>query len=55
MERCVISIHIVKEDFAMARVQIARFSENRVDEVRHHADLLRRMQLEIQGIRPALL
>lgn len=34
---------------------IARFFENRVDEGRYHADLLRRMQLDLQGIRPALL
>ena len=34
---------------------ITRFFENRVDEGRYHADLLRRMQLDLQGIRPALL
>lgn len=33
----------------------ARSFENRVDEGSCRADLLRRMQLEIQGIRPALL
>ena len=34
---------------------VARFFENQIDEARYHADMLRRMQLEIEGIRPALL
>lgn len=34
---------------------VARCFENRVDQERYHTDLLRRMKLEIDGIRPALL
>lgn len=35
--------------------EVARFFENQIDQSRYHADMIRRMQLEIQGIRPALL
>ncbi len=35
--------------------EVARFFENRIDGIRYHAELLRRMQLAIEGIRPALL
>ncbi len=35
--------------------EVARFFENRIDDARYHADLIRRMRLEIRGIRPALL
>ena len=35
--------------------EVARFFENQIDEARYHADMIRRMQLEIEGIRPALL
>ncbi len=35
--------------------EVARFFENRIDEARYHADMIRRMQLEIEGVRPALL
>ena len=34
---------------------VARFFENRIDDSGYHADLIRRMQLEIRGVRPALL
>ncbi len=34
---------------------IANFFENHIEGARYHADLLRRMRLEIAGIRPALL
>lgn len=35
---------------------VADFFENQIDSSRHyHADLLRKMELEIRGIRPALL
>ncbi len=35
--------------------EVARFFENQIDDARYHADMIRRMQLAIQGIRPALL
>lgn len=35
--------------------EVARSFENQVDGERYHIDLLRRMKLEIEGIRPALL
>ena len=34
---------------------VASLFENRIEQVRYHADLLRRMKMEIKGIRPALL
>jgi len=34
---------------------IAHFFENQIDGKRYHADLLRRMKAEIQGVRPALI
>lgn len=34
---------------------IARAFENRIDGARYHVDLLRRMKVEIAGVRPALL
>jgi len=34
---------------------VAGFFENRIEGVRYNADLLRRMKMEIEGIRPALL
>jgi hypothetical protein len=34
---------------------IARAFENQIDARRYHADLLRRMKTEIEGVRPALL
>ena len=34
---------------------VVHFFENRIEEERYHIDLLRRMRLEIHGIRPALV
>ena len=34
---------------------VARFFENRIEGARYHADLLRRMKIEIEGVRPSLL
>lgn len=34
---------------------VAHFFENRIEPERYHTDLLRRMKLEIEGIRPALV
>lgn len=34
---------------------VAHFFENRIEGERYHTDLLRRMKLEIEGIRPALI
>ena len=34
---------------------VARFFENQIRGERYHTDLLRRMELEIKGVRPALL
>ena len=48
-------LHNLYGAFEQLFEEIARFFENRVDEASYHADLLRRMQLNIQGIRPALL
>ena len=35
--------------------EVARSFENRIETTGYHADLIRRMQLDIPGIRPALL
>jgi hypothetical protein len=48
-------LHNLYGAFEQLFEDIARFFENRVDEGSYQADLLRRMQLEIPGIRPALL
>ena len=48
-------LHNLYGAFEQLFEEIARFFENRVDEASYHTDLLRRMQLDIQGIRPALL
>ena len=48
-------LHNLYGAFEQLFEEIARFFENRVDEASYHADLIRRMQLDIQGIRPALL
>ncbi len=34
---------------------VADFFENHIEGARYHADLLRRMKIEIKGVRPALL
>lgn len=48
-------LHNLYGAFEQLFEETARFFENRVDEASHPADLPRRMQLEIQGTRPALL
>ena len=48
-------LHNLYGAFEQLFEEVARFFENQIDEVRYHADMIRRMQLEIQGIRPALL
>ena len=48
-------LHNLYGAFEQLFEEVARFFENRIDEARYHADLIRRMQLEIRGIRPALL
>ena len=48
-------LHNLYGAFEQLFEETARFFENRVYEGSCHADLLRRMQLEIPGVRPALL
>lgn len=48
-------LHNLYGAFEQLFEEVAHFFENQIDEVRYHADMIRRMQLEIQGIRPALL
>ena len=48
-------LHNLYGAFEQLFEETARFFENRVDEGSYQADLLRRMQLEIPGVRPALL
>ena len=48
-------LHNLYGAFEQLFEEVARFFENRVDDGRHRADLLRRMQLDIRGVRPALL
>ena len=48
-------LHNLYGAFEQLFEEVARFFENRVDDGRYHADLLRRMQLDIRGVRPALL
>ena len=48
-------LHNLYGAFEQLFEEVARFFENQIDEARYHADTIRRMQLEIQGIRPALL
>ena len=48
-------LHNLYSAFEQLFEEVARFFENRIDEARYHADLIRRMRLEIRGIRPALL
>lgn len=48
-------LHNLYSAFEQLFEEVARFFENRIDEARYHSDLIRRMQLEIRGIRPALL
>ena len=48
-------LHNLYSAFEQMFEEVARSFENRVDEGRYHTDLLRRMQLRIEGVRPALL
>ena len=48
-------LHNLYGAFEQLFEEVARFFENQIDAARYHADMLRRMQLEIEGIRPALL
>ena len=48
-------LHNLYGAFEQLFEEVARFFENRMDETRYHADLLRRRQLDVQGVRPALL
>ena len=48
-------LHNLYGAFEQLFEEVARFFENRIDGIQYHAELLRRMQLEIKGIRPALL
>lgn len=48
-------LHNLYGAFEQLFEEVARFFENQIDESRYHGDMIRRMQLELQGIRPALL
>ena len=48
-------LHNLYGAFEQLFEETARFFENRVDEGSCRSDLLRRMQLDLRGIRPALL
>lgn len=48
-------LHNLYGAFEQLFEEVARFFENRIDDGRYHADLIRRMQLDVRGIRPALL
>ena len=48
-------IHNLYSAFKQLFETVVHFFENRLEEERYHIDLLRRMRLEIDGIRPALV
>lgn len=48
-------LHNLYGAFEQLFEEVARFFENRIDDAAYHADLVRRMQLDIRGVRPALL
>ena len=48
-------LHNLYGAFEQLFEEVARFFENRIDDAAYHADLIRRMQLDIRGIRPAVL
>ena len=48
-------IHNLYSAFEQLFETVVHFFENRLEEERYHIDLLRRMRLEIDGIRPALV
>ena len=48
-------LHNLYGAFEQLFEEVARFFENRIDEGGYHANLIRRMQLDVSGVRPALL
>ncbi len=48
-------LHNLYGAFEQLFEEVARFFESRIEGIQHRAELIRRMQLEIAGIRPALL
>ena len=48
-------IHNLYSAFEQLFETVVHFFENRIEEQRYHVDLLRRMRLEIEGIRPVLV
>ncbi len=48
-------LHNLYGAFEQVFEEVARFFENRIDAAGYHAGLIRRMQLNIPGVRPALL
>ena len=48
-------LHNLYGAFEQLFEEVARFFENRIEGIQYHAELIRRMQLEIEGVRPALL
>ena len=48
-------LHNLYGAFEQVFEEVARFFENRIDDAAYHADLIRRMQLDIRGVRPAVL
>ena len=55
MDSMAYQIHNLYSAFEQLFETVVRFFENRLEEERYHVDLLRRMRLEIVGIRPALV
>ena len=48
-------LHNLYGAFEQVFEEVARFFEKRIDDAAYHADLIRRMQLDIRGVRPAVL
>ena len=48
-------LHNLYGAFEQLFEEVARFFENRIEGIQYHAELVRRMQLEIEGVRPVLL
>ena len=48
-------LHNLYGAFEQLFEEVARFFENQIEGIQYHAELVRRMQLEIEGVRPALL
>ena len=55
MDSMAYQIHNLYSAFEQLFETVVRFFENRLEEERYHVDLLRRMRLEIDDIRPALV